>query len=336
MIITVRPSQPEDIAPAAKLLFQRLPEPERTDRTQEFIAAILHGEISPDGILIAECDGEISGAVLSSLQPDKTAFVWPPEIHSSKHAEAVAKALLSKLAAQLDAQGAWLGQCILDTNERNDREVLSRNGFGHLTNLIYLKKSLDGRDSHFRDDAKTTQPAVRFESYTPGQNQQRFVRMLEQTYRNTLDCPELSGARSPEEAFHSHELSGEFDPRNWMLFQANGSDIGVLLVNNHPDQNAREIVYLGVADAFRGRGFGRAMLETACRSAWRAGCDSILVAVDCRNRFARTIYDAMGFVEFATRAVHVRVSPERVRLRRNSSYDGEFNSQKKYFRVEIP
>jgi ribosomal protein S18 acetylase RimI-like enzyme len=309
MKIAVRTPEAHEFAAAARLLFGRLPESEKHERTHELLASMVSGEVSPDGILLAEIDGEPAGAILSALQPDKTAFVWPPEVRESPHSSAVSDALLQELARRLDAQQAWLGQCILGIDDAHDRAVLARNGFPHLTDLHYLEKVLDD------DFGADLAVALQSEAYDPARNHDRFVRMLERTYVQTFDCPEISGARTPEEALQSHKLSGEFHPSRWKLYHVEDQDVGVLLMNDHPDQDAWEITYLGVAKEHRGRGYGRAMIARACREARASNRRSVLVAVDCRNRFAKTIYEAEGFEEFATRAVHVRVCTERVVVR---------------------
>jgi ribosomal protein S18 acetylase RimI-like enzyme len=106
----------------------------------------------------------------------------------------------------------------------------------------------------------------------------------------------------------SHRLSGGFDPARWKIYRHDGVDAGLLLMNDHPDQNAWEVVYLGVVPSCRGLGVGRTMLQAGLSEAKLAGRDSVLLAVDRRNRYARKLYDDLGFVEMGVRAVHVRSS----------------------------
>ncbi|MGE3313885.1 MAG: GNAT family N-acetyltransferase [Planctomycetaceae bacterium] len=327
MTIAVRTPQAHEFPAAARLLFGQLPESEQGERSDAMLAALASGEISAEGILIAEQQGVLVGAILSALQPDKTAFVWPPEVRESSDSQLVADALLQALARRLDERGAWLGQCILQIDDARDRAALSRNGFPHLTDLHYLEnRSLANRLSEIqrtenlgrrfrRFDSMSSPPAPNLDSepYDFSRNHRRFVEMLERTYVETFDCPEISGSRTADEALESHRLSGDFEPARWKLYRTDGCDVGVLLMNDHPEQDAWEITYLGVAREYRGRGYGLAMIERGCSEARAAGRSSVLVAVDCRNQVAKTIYEAAGFVEFAVRAVHVRVCPDRAR-----------------------
>ena len=79
----------------------------------------------------------------------------------------------------------------------------------------------------------------------------------------------------------------------------------MLLMNDHPAQDAWEVVYMGVAADARGCGYGRAMLIDGLHAAQNAGRQSILLAVDAQNAPANRIYAELGFIEVASRAVHV-------------------------------
>ena len=100
-------------------------------------------------------------------------------------------------------------------------------------------------------------------------------------------------------------MSGEFDPSRWLLFRSRQRDAGVLLLNDHPQQDAWELVYLGVAPDCRGQGIGRAMLAHGLDMARAAKRACVLLAVDCRNEYASKVYDDLGFLESDRKAVHV-------------------------------
>ena len=78
-------------------------------------------------------------------------------------------------------------------------------------------------------------------------------------------------------------------------------------MNDHPTKDAWEVVYMGVVPDARGKGYGRAMLWHGLDEARRAGRGSVLLAVDGKNLYANRIYDDLGFIEVASRAVHVRM-----------------------------
>ena len=95
-------------------------------------------------------------------------------------------------------------------------------------------------------------------------------------------------------------------PDQWLVFRDGGRDVGVLVFADHPEQNAWELVYMGVVAEARGRGFGREMVGIGLQSALRSGRDNLVLAVDGRNVFARRIYESFGFCGFDVKSVYVR------------------------------
>ena len=114
----------------------------------------------------------------------------------------------------------------------------------------------------------------------------RLERMVEQTYVDTLDCPQLNGVRSIEEILEGYRAVGQFDPRRWLLVRDAGSDVGCLLLAEHP-RRIWELVYMGLAPAGRGRRWG---LEIARHAQWlasQAGAEHLVLAVDGRKTSRR-------------------------------------------------
>lgn len=286
---------------ALSLLFSRFPTHERRERMVEVLEAARHGDVSLEGLLLVDRDAEPVGAALFLLQPDRTAFVWPPvarpDVPEDQQQQAV-DALFAEIHRRVAAADTWLAQCLVEPYETGDREALSRNGFGHLADLLYLRRSLA--------EPLPPLPHVPFQTtpFSPASNGERFARLLERTYHGTLDCPRLKGRRSGAEALVSHRLSGGFDPRRWKIYSQDSADIGLLLLNDQPDQNAWEVVYMGVVPEARGRGYGRAMLLSGLDEARRADRGGVVLAVDAGNKYATDVYRDLGFVEWAMRAVH--------------------------------
>jgi len=299
-MITVSSPPQDKWETALLLLFHEHPERDRADRVAEALLAAQRGDFPLDGLLVAESEGQIVGTELYVMQPDRTAFVWPPSVSVGFSEEAVSDALLGELCRRIDAAGAILGQCIFEPHETTGREALTRSGFRHVADLSYLERLLAepipaGKQRGFETVA-----------FRPDRDAQRLAGLLEATYVGTLDCPGFGGTRTGAEALVSHQTSGEFDPARWKIFRMDDADVGVLLLNDHPDQNAWEVVYMGIVPEARGNGYGREMLIAGLRETCRAGRGSMLLAVDSKNRYARQIYAELGFVEIGTRSVHVR------------------------------
>ncbi len=76
-------------------------------------------------------------------------------------------------------------------------------------------------------------------------------------------------------------------------------------MNEHPERELWEIVYLGAAPGGRGLGLGEHMVETALAEAHAAG-RPVVLAVDVRNHIARRIYERAGFFGLTVQSVHLR------------------------------
>ena len=92
-----------------------------------------------------------------------------------------------------------------------------------------------------------------------------------------------------------------------------GKDAGVVLLNDHPDQDAVELVYLGVTPSARGRGLGHRMLQQGLSESAGRGRAVIFLAVDCENSYANSLYRDCGFDELARRQILLRRSARLVR-----------------------
>ncbi len=284
---------------ALSLLFSQYREEERTAHCSELLAADRCGDISLDGLLLAEIDGKPVGALLYILQSDGTAFVWLPSVVADTAVEPVADALFNAARQQMENADALLGQCVVEPDDSAQHEALIRNGFRHLANLSYLRRSLNAA---LPEKTEIPWEVITFDSAT---DVNRFAQLLEQTYIETHDCPGMDGVRTGRDALLSHQLSGQFDPSRWKLYRVAERDVGILLLNDHPDQDSWEVVYTGVVPAARGKGYGRAMLIDGLTAARDAGRSGMLLAVDIRNDFAQKIYEKLGFVEVTCRAVYV-------------------------------
>ena len=304
-MIKVSAAQPGQQETVLRLMFAESSEQERSEHTRETIEASQQGQLCLDGLLMATIDGETVGSMLYVMQPGATAFVWPPAVCGPVSVDAVVDALFAELRDRIDEAGAWIGQCLVELQDTAVRRALVRNEFVHLADLLYLQRSLV--------DPVRPQADIPFQTVTfdPASNHQLFISLLEQTYAGTLDCPSLNGMRTGAEALASHQASGEFDPSRWKIYRVGQADVGILLLNDQPEQNAWELVYMGIVPEARGKGYGRTMLLSGLQEAKDAGRASMLLAVDNQNNYAKRVYGELQFVEQAVRAVHVRMGKRR-------------------------
>jgi ribosomal protein S18 acetylase RimI-like enzyme len=305
--VTITPAEPDERTAALKLAFGHLDPETRLARIAGGLELVDRGEMDPDGILVARVEDRLVGAMVAAPVPGAGAAVWPPQvnmppaINRGLTEDAVADELVRRAAAWLRGRGVKLAQALLAMEEADLAAPLVRGGFRRATALWYLRHDLNDIPAMHHCEG----PQIDFATYQEV-GAERFGDVLGRTYEGTLDCPEISEARSPSEALAGHQ-AGEFDPQLWWLAEVGGSPVGLLLVNPALDGDGWDIAYVGVVPECRRQGFGRELVLKALLEAEAAGEPSVTLAVDARNRPARELYRRLGFEPRESRDVLLAV-----------------------------
>jgi len=299
MSITVSSASTAEQFEASAFIFADSPEAERETQIQEFLKSITSGKTDQYQILIAREAGTLAGVGILVFTDTATAFFWPPFAKSNDCADAI----LQEMVKRIDLSEVSIGQSLLDPGQMKQRRILSRNGFPHLTNLIFMRHPLPPVDKSACVDGGNLQ-WIKFDEQ---QNRQRFLDLLDLTHKSSLDCPALNHIRTAEESLESHRSSGDSDQEYWYLFHREGVDLGVLLLSEHREDNIWEVVYMGVAPAHRGNSYGAAFLQLGLHQAQTHGQSAVILAVDHKNSYAIKIYEELGFVRQNTLSVHARL-----------------------------
>ena len=135
----------------------------------------------------------------------------------------------------------------------------------------------------------------------------RLISLMDRTYKDTADCPALNGIRETSDVVDGYRAVGRFSPDLWLLVRHADQDIGCLLLTDHPDDHALELVYMGIVPESRGRGFGIEIVRYAQWVTRTHGRQRLLLAVDAANAPAIEIYAAAGFISWDRRSVMVNV-----------------------------
>ena len=190
-------------------------------------------------------------------------------------------------------------QSLLAPTRREDIAVLVSAGLHRLAELAYLRLDLT-RPVPREDEGRYAWRTYR------RYGEEELLETVEATYVQSCDCPGLRGLRRIADVIEGHKASGVFSPRSWWIVFAEGRPAGCILVNGSSvSPGSMDVVYLGVAAAFRGRGIGRAMVRRAARWARRRKRRVLTVAVDTGNDYARRIYDEAGFRETSRRLAYI-------------------------------
>jgi ribosomal protein S18 acetylase RimI-like enzyme len=300
----VMPCPAEERPTALEVLYRRMPRTLRGYLIAEVLADERRGELDLSGLWIARIrSGRIVGAMMTQALAGKTAALWPPEVGPSWRRAAVAAAMVDAALADLAARGYRLVQAALDESAGpRAAHDLIRGGMPRVTELLYLER---GTSPPLPQAATAADFAWR--PFEPALEAE-FREVLLATYEESLDMPELEGARGLEDILAGHRAAGLFRPELWQIGRLPGEPgaAAVLLLTEVPGRDAWEVLYLGLTPSARGRGLGRAAIRRALEMA-RGHAPLLELAVDLRNTPAVRLYRSTGFVPRDRRAVHLAI-----------------------------
>jgi len=245
---------------------------------------------------------KLTGSILIQTQPGRTAVVWPPRLEAGESQE-TAQRLLRTGMEHLPRPGIRMAQALLPTDSGADAELLVRDGFRHVSDLLFLVC--------LAEQFPSSPPCreLRFESYSPAKHT-RFAELVDATYVDTLDCPAVNGVRCVDDVLQGYRATGHFDPERWFIVHHQGEQIGCLILTDYPEHATWELIYMGILPAARGRGLGVEIVRHALWLAGQASPNRLVLAVDAANEPALRMYAASGFQAWDRRSVYVRVLDE--------------------------
>lgn len=268
--MTVTPAATADLAAALGLLCGP------GDRAAHAFRLIARGDLDPANLLVARHGGPVVGAVFCQRVPGASAVVWPPRAIDDD--PVVEDALTA--AAVAHAAGAKVLQAFLPPEDLSRAEPLLRAGFRHVTRVWQMH----------RPAARGGAPALALRPLTPA-----FVPLLLRCHDDSADCPELHGRRTPDEVLAGYRDVAP-DPATWWVAVADHEPVGALVLAGD------EVCFLGLLPERRGRGLGRALVDTACTFG-----HPLSLIVDARNDRAIRLYRSAGFAVVGAREVFLKM-----------------------------
>jgi ribosomal protein S18 acetylase RimI-like enzyme len=122
----------------------------------------------------------------------------------------------------------------------------------------------------------------------------RLEKLVETTYIDTLDVPELNGIRSTHNTIEGYAACVQSPQLPWWMIQWQGADVGCLFLCQHGVELV-ELVYIGFIPEARGKRLARDVMEFAHRWAANHGATRVVAAVDSRNEPALKLYSHFGY-----------------------------------------
>ena len=297
-VLQIAPVAMAQRAAALDLLLTRIPEARRPQHVEVLRTAAVADTPPWRGLLGAFHDQRMVGAILSAVQTGHAATIWPPQV-LDEAPPATADLLLQAAIERLAADGTRLVQALLESDAEDDAATLLAGGFQHAADLLYLVCP--------RDDFPSARPdtSLQFQPYTPEQHE-RFARLVEATYRETLDCPQLNGVRDVDDVLAGYRAASDFNASRWLIVRHADADVGCLILTGYPNLSVWELTYMGVVAESRGHGWGVEIAQYALSLAAEAAQSRVVLAVDAQNAPALRMYAAAGFQVWDQRAVYLR------------------------------
>ena len=211
--------------------------------------------------------------------------------------------LLGVLQEHVWSRGAAMVQGLTMATDAAAARAYRDAGFHEVAELIYLQ-----REGVPPDVRSPVCPELHWLPYRP-ESHALFLRALEESYVETLDCPALTGIRSTADVLAGHRATGMHDPSLWFVALSEVHPVGVLLLSPIGDGAHVEVVYMGVSAAYRRRGIAHGLLRKAVEVCDQRAIGGLTLAVDAANAPALALYRRWGFREFARRQAWLAVRP---------------------------
>ncbi|HVU89037.1 MAG TPA: GNAT family N-acetyltransferase [Pirellulales bacterium] len=287
---------------ALAMVLREVPAVRREAHIAGLLAAERAGRADLGGLFVARRAGELIGAVWAQVLPGRVASVWPAVVQEGVP-DAISDGLLAALVQWLGGQEVRVAQTLLAVDASQQRAQLAARGFLHLADLLYMVS--------LAADFPAREPETRlqFDAAMPAETA-RLAGILERTYEQTLDCPQLNDVRDVNDVLAGYRTCGTFDPQRWLIARTGASDVGCLLLTDHAALDQWEIVYAGLVPEARGQGYGLMMARHAQRLSRVAGRARLVLAVDAANAPAVKMYERAGFVVWDRRRALVRIFPD--------------------------
>ncbi len=243
---------------------------------------------SPEILLAVEGPhGNYTHAAILSKYPGRTAMllVTSPRTEFDRAVGADLVSLAVGRACELDA---LIVQSLVEPLRTHELSMFENGGLRPIGTLAYFERP---RQRGLRLPDPPLPHGVTIRPYRPAERA-GLLRLLEETYEDSLDCPGLSRMRPTQDILDGHMHTGRFEADDWLVMEVDGVPSGVALMSELPPEPRFDLVYFGLAKRARGRSLGSLLLD---RSLARVADASVSLACDRANVPAMRLYQSRGF-----------------------------------------
>ena len=239
----------------------------------------------------------LSGAIWVEVLSRKEAYLWLPHTGSDAAPE-----LLDAAIGWASQQGLKIIKTVITQDSPATAALLEESGFPNVVTLNYMSATTQAIPNATENHADF----VHIKEVAP----ERLEAIFRQIEHSSMDCSELQGILTPQEALQGFYRQDIHAPEQWYLVRYETEDAGLLLLAPHPEANNWELMYMGLTPGWRGYGLGKQVVNEALRKAKEAGMGEVILAVDQRNIPAHRLYENHGFETRVTCTVHAWLSKQ--------------------------
>ncbi len=297
------PVLPHEIRAALRLVLGRDGRPAGDAAVAQFVTFVRARNIDLGRTHVIRVGKRIAFAAVPLASPGRTSLVFCPGVLGRGVTEAMAAEAIGEVVAGEGRAGARLLQALVPEEARPLQLAFARCGFEPLATLLYLQRRILPRQAGHRPALPAGYHLERYEEPLYG----ALAEAIRQSYVRSLDCPELVGKRTVDEAIAGHRAVGEYRPEWWHILMrrtgAGDEPVGALLLAGVGEGAVQglEVVYLGLAPKARGLGLGDALVRTALHQASATRGGTLTLAADARNAPALKLYRRHGLKRIGRR-----------------------------------
>jgi GNAT superfamily N-acetyltransferase len=296
-VLITNPTESE-LESTLRVAFQHLSPNELALRINVIMQQYRAGLIDLRGVFQAKHEGNLIGAMYTQSRPDGSVMLWIPAMAKGFPFEPMFESLVQFCRSNK----AFAAVALADRDQSFDVPTFCSAGqFRFLSDLIHLAAEISPNDITGKPYRLQFIPL----SDCPDNIADRLQRLVKETYRNSLDFPDLMQIAPVEHVLQGYKTASLFRPELWFFVQQEGVDIGVLFLTDAPPDQF-ELTYMGLIDSTRRQGFSKEIVRFAKETASRWGCLLLLTSVDEKNVPACQSYLAQGFKAWDRKKVYVR------------------------------
>ena len=245
------------------------------------------------------------GSLFFLMQADGSASLTPPlTALSGVEGETLASELIRTAMQIAEKNGCTFAQSLLEPDDAMSHRRLQAAGIPRIGGLLMMQRPRgSGPISLPAEQIPEEAAELRLVPLGEQHDAPEVVRLLEQTYEESQDFPELVARKDGFAGLATHRLQGCFDPNHWYCLMHRETRCGLALLSWHAEREEWELVYLGLRKEFRGQGWARYSIGQLLSNDELAEAGMFL-GVDCRNLAAIRLYKSLGFFVTGEHVVH--------------------------------